>query len=102
MKRTCQPSGDGFCLQCGCPLPERMLRRCEGAPCGDIRGVRKHRGGVGDSVERMLRSIGITEDRYKRVKELFGLPPVCNCAERKAWLNKVDNWFRSLLGDGSA
>lgn len=49
--------------------------------------------GLGDRVESMLKSIGVTEDRYKQAKELFGLPPTCNCSARKAWLNKVGEWW---------
>ena len=49
--------------------------------------------GFGDKVEKALNLMGITEDRYKEVKRMFGLPPKCNCSKRKAWLNKVGAHF---------
>ncbi len=45
--------------------------------------------GLGDRLELYLKSVGVTEDRYKEVKEKFGLPPKCGCAKRKRWLNAV-------------
>lgn len=48
---------------------------------------------LGDVTEVALKSIGITEDRYKAAKELFGLQPTCNCQKRKDWLNKVSDWW---------
>ena len=48
----------------------------------------------GDLVERLLQSIGVTEEKYKEAKQLFGLPASCNCAGRKQWLNKVSDWWR--------
>jgi len=49
--------------------------------------------GWGDRVTVALKKIGITEERYKAVKEKFGLPPNCNCAGRREWLNKVGRWW---------
>lgn len=51
---------------------------------------------LGDTVENMLKSVGVTEDRYKEAKSLFGLPPTCGCSKRKEWLNKVSDWWRNL------
>jgi hypothetical protein len=50
-------------------------------------------GGWGDKVTTALKKIGITEERYVAVKEKFGLPPNCNCAGRREWLNKVGRWW---------
>lgn len=49
--------------------------------------------GLGDSVAGILKSWGITEERYRAVKELFGLPPTCGCDKRREWLNKVGRWW---------
>ena len=49
--------------------------------------------GLGDWTERVLQHVGVTEDRYKEAKELFGLTPTCNCPKRKEWLNKVSDWW---------
>lgn len=50
--------------------------------------------GLGDWTERMLSSVGVTQERYVAAKEIFGLAPTCNCAKRKEWLNKVSDWWR--------
>lgn len=49
--------------------------------------------GWGDAVTVALKSIGITEERYKEVKQMFGLPPTCGCPQRREWLNKVGRWW---------
>ena len=56
-------------------------------------GSGEAREGWGDKVTTALKAIGITEERYKAVKEKFGLPPNCNCAGRREWLNKVGRWW---------
>jgi hypothetical protein len=57
---------------------------------------------LGDHVESLLASIGVTKERYGAVKQNLGLEPACDCPDRQAWLNKwgdkVRNWWRSLLG----
>lgn len=57
------------------------------------REPRPRKEGWGDAVTAALKKIGITEDRYKAVKELFGLPPTCGCPQRREWLNKVGRWW---------
>lgn len=47
--------------------------------------------GLGDVVESALKSIGITEERFK---EFFSLRE-CNCSKRKAWLNSVFSWKKN-------
>ena len=71
----------GRCSKCGYTLKSWMgdgvLREC---------GVGK---GLGDRLEYELTRMGITQDRYKEIKEKFGFPPTCGCEKRKQWLNKV-------------
>jgi hypothetical protein len=50
-------------------------------------------GGWGDAVTRALKKIGVTEERYKEVKAMFGLPPTCGCPQRREWLNQVGRWW---------
>lgn len=57
--------------------------------------AQKKRRGLGDKLHDWLEQHGITEDRYRAVKELFGLPPTCNCAKRREWLNRVGEWLLS-------
>lgn len=52
--------------------------------------------GLGDWTEQILSSVGITKDRYKAAKELFGLAPTCSCESRQAYLNKVSDWWRGV------
>lgn len=56
--------------------------------------AKKH---LGDLLEEGLISMGITKERYIAVKDKFGLPPMCNCPERIAWLNKQDEDFRAAV-----
>lgn len=50
-------------------------------------------GGLGDALERQLKSWGITQDRYKEIKEKFGLPPTCACNRRIRWLNAAGKYL---------
>ncbi len=63
-------------------------------PAVDSKALAVHEVGLGGRLERLLSSLGITTDRYIQVKELFGLPPTCNCGKRKEWLNRVSDWWR--------
>lgn len=47
--------------------------------------------GLGDVVESVLTSMGITEERFK---SWFGLEE-CNCTKRKKWLNNLLSWKKS-------
>jgi hypothetical protein len=44
--------------------------------------------GLGDVVESVLTSMGITQERFK---EWFNLQE-CNCSKRKKWLNNLFSW----------
>ena len=44
--------------------------------------------GLGDAVESALKSVGITEERFK---SRFNLKE-CNCSKRKKWLNNLFSW----------
>lgn len=61
---------------------------------GEMRPITRKQQGWGDYTEALLKKIGVTEDRYKAAKEAVGLAPKCNCDKRKAWLNKVSEWWR--------
>lgn len=47
--------------------------------------------GLGDVVEDVLKTFGITEERFK---EWFNLKE-CGCSRRKAWLNRLFSWKKS-------
>ena len=47
--------------------------------------------GLGDVVESVLTSMGITQERFK---EWFNLKE-CNCTKRKKWLNNLFSWKKS-------
>jgi hypothetical protein len=59
------------------------------------RGVRYNHGddmtGLGDVVESVLTSMGITQERFK---EWFNLKE-CNCTKRKKWLNNLFSWKKN-------
>lgn len=56
------------------------------------RGVKFNDGdekeGLGDIVEGVLTSLGITQEKFKK---WFNLQE-CNCNKRKKWLNNVFSW----------
>lgn len=47
--------------------------------------------GLGDVVESVLQSVGITEERFKA---WFNLKE-CNCSKRKAYLNNLFSWKKN-------
>lgn len=47
--------------------------------------------GLGDVVEGVLQSFGITEERFK---QWFNLKE-CGCKERKKWLNNLFSWKKN-------
>lgn len=47
--------------------------------------------GLGDVVESVLKSVGITEERFKY---WFNLKE-CNCSKRKAYLNNLFSWKKN-------
>jgi len=47
--------------------------------------------GLGDVVESVLTSMGVTEERFK---QWFGLKE-CNCSKRKKWLNNLFSWKKN-------
>jgi hypothetical protein len=58
-------------------------------------GPHSHKKQLGDKMESMLESIGVTKDRYKAAKLALGFPPTCDCDKRKEWLNKAGVWWKS-------
>ena len=81
------------CVRCGV-----MLRRDYAAqPVSACKGQQVAIAavpGLGDQVESLLASVGVTKERYAKAKELFGLPPTCGCESRKLYLNRVSEWWR--------
>lgn len=77
-------SGDEFeCKHCGTRRRSIRVRVCE----------KEQPNGLGDRIERWLSSYGVTQEKYKEVKQKFGLPPTCGCDGRKEWFNKVGAYF---------
>ena len=69
------------CTACGrlldCPNCERGVAECEGY------------WQAGDELEKALTALGITKERWKKMKEALGGYPTCNCDARREWLNKA-------------
>jgi len=59
------------------------------------KGIKYNQGddltGLGDVVESVLTSMGITQERFK---EWFNLKE-CNCTKRKKWLNNLFSWKKN-------
>jgi len=47
--------------------------------------------GLGDAIESVLTSMGVTQERFK---EWFNLKE-CNCNKRKKWLNNLFSWKKN-------
>jgi hypothetical protein len=81
--------------ECVCPGPKSEDAAAQLPPASP-----EDDAGLGDVVEALLTSIGITKDRYREVKKRFGLPPTCGCdvvqaaLNRIAWFKKVRKWWR--------
>ncbi len=94
MKKLCQPL-DGKCTQCGYAIAPGVRRQCKpGVEPRAFKRLQRQPEGLGDWVERQLKKIGVTEDRWGEAKAMVGLDPSCGCATRRAWLNKVSDWWR--------
>lgn len=55
---------------------------------------------LGDALDSFLTSHGITKEWYSEFKEQFGLPPGCDCPERKEWLNKTSDAHPTIANIG--
>lgn len=82
------------CEVCGYAL-KRNYERPPKRQCGIARHPEP---GLGDYTERLLSSIGVTQERYVEAKAMFGLAASCDCAARKEWLNRVSRWWRGQSG----
>lgn len=76
------------------PEAERQIKEAR-AKRREARDVHSNQAsaGLGDRIETVLSSIGITPESYVNFKTKFGLPPTCGCADRKAWLNNFGATF---------
>jgi hypothetical protein len=79
-------------------LPLTTIRPCDGGAAETVRTPQLSSNPLplGNYAETLLSSIGVTPDRYKEAKRLFGLPPTCHCEQRKEWLNRVGKWVAGL------
>jgi hypothetical protein len=90
--------GSPTCEVCGAPHREGYQQNCPFPTA--IRHVPQpvvETPGLGDAVESLLSGMGITQERYGQVKQLFGLPSTCGCTQRKEALNewgeRVRKWW---------
>lgn len=87
MKSTCQLGDDGNCTQCGKPVAEKLHRECSAKKRSPA--PKQQLPGIGDLTKEFFGALGITEERYKAVKETLHLEPTCKCAARQEWLNAM-------------
>jgi len=90
----CECTGPGWCERHGVRKSAHMVKLCQSRDDYFLlweagRGPGQVKRGLGDLVEAGLQKIGITEERYKDVKEAIGLSRDCNCGKRKAKLNAI-------------
>lgn len=84
-----EPTADGKvkCARCGHVKRRRSRRRCNVQPFQ-----------LGDAVERALRKVGVTPERWQWYRDqlllYIGLEPPqgCGCKRRRRWLNAWGAW----------
>jgi hypothetical protein len=69
---------------------DEAIKQLEGLGI-DPNAHKKDSVGLGDVVESVLQSVGITEERFKA---WFNLKE-CNCSKRKAYLNNLFAWKKN-------
>mgnify|MGYP007100071713 CR=1 FL=1 len=111
MQTLCQRDANDVCTQCRTVVPVGFHRACPAKKQGQPipKGP-----GLGDLTRQFFESMGITEERYKAVKEAVHLDPSCRCNARQEWLNAVGeqlglseaaakfaHWFTSRRGSNA-
>ena len=82
---------EGFRIAWNCGLGPSQVRPTKSGEAVPVDGL-------GDHVAHWLAKVGVTEENYKAVKAMFGLPPTCGCAGRREWLNRVGRWLTENRG----
>ena len=77
----CRAGSNCKCRRCG------LLVKFAGE-CQSLRGVCKRRG-LGDLIEMLLSTVGITKARYQRLRQAVGLKKPCGCGARQKALNRI-------------
>ena len=79
------------CIKVYVPIGTPRIFCC----CGYIQhgGIKP---GLGDVVAAVLHVFGITPSRYRKIKSLLGLEPVCKCQERQSQLNMFGQKIKML------
>lgn len=86
--RDCEGPAGGKCQFCGRPMPGQAVHRnCPTFAVVRVSGhqIKFPRLAVGDVVERLLLSVGISKELVARVTQ----NPDCGCELRKQWLNNA-------------
>lgn len=92
------------CKRCGFELPRDYTsapkHNCEAGNATEEKAQREFL--LGEATEKLLSGFGITQDNYKKAKELFGLAPDCDCPKRiemlNEWTRQVKDWWRGVRG----
>jgi hypothetical protein len=73
---NCRLNDEATCVRCGYKAASLKVKRmCPSA-------------GLGDAVEAVLESVGVTKERVSRVASIVGVKD-CGCEKRKQYLNEV-------------
>lgn len=82
---NCKLNDQLSCVRCGYKAASpRVKRMCPSA-------------GLGDVVESVLESVGVTKERVSRVAKVVGVKD-CGCEKRKQYLNEVGKMVGIGLG----
>jgi len=73
---NCKLNNEATCVRCGYKASSLKVKRmCPSA-------------GLGDAVESVLETVGITKDRVSKAASIVGVKD-CGCKKRQEWLNEV-------------
>jgi len=73
---NCQLNEQSMCVRCGYQASSPKVKRmCPSA-------------GLGDVVESVLKSVGVTKERVSKAASMVGVKD-CGCEKRKQYLNEV-------------
>ena len=92
MARFCQFKREGvrcLCVNCNAATICDDCRKCyQTCTQNELKKIK-----LGDTTERILMSLGVTQERWVAAKKAVGLAPTCTCSGRKKWLNNLSDWI---------
>ena len=87
LNQSCDFSGSLTCPRCGyVAKTPKTFRRCRQVP-SQVKSRQPFM--LGNAVESILSSVGITKSLVERITKTSNRPDGCGCDGRKSWLNEI-------------